>query len=169
MAQLDLDFASTPRRFSVPGIVLLLVGTLAGLAAINAWWQTRTEALRVGQALSELQQPPAPTRTASRRESAARTAHDHIEAQLSARWQPAFDAINAARSDKIALLSFDANQAKRQLKLVAEARRLTDAVAFVEALQQQPDTVRAALTQHEIRDDSNEKPVRFHINLEWRA
>jgi hypothetical protein len=149
--------------------VLLLAGALTALAAVNAWWQARTEATRVSDAISAFQQQPVPTRAASRRDTAARTSHDHIAAQLNARWQPAFDAINAARSDKIALLAFDAHQTKRQLKLVAEARRLADAVAFVEALQQQPDTVRAALTQHEIREDSNEKPVRFHITLEWRA
>lgn len=169
MARLDLDFASAPRHFSVLGIVLLLLGSLALLAAANAWWQARSEATHLSQAIGKLQQQPQPTRATTRSDTAARSAHDHIAAQLKARWQPAFEAINAARSDKIALLSFDASQAKHQLKLIAEARRLADAVAFVEALQQQPDTVRAALTQHEIREDSNEKPVRFHVTLEWRA
>lgn len=169
MARLDLNFASSPRRFSVPGIALLLVGIFSTVVSGNAWWQARAEAIQVRQAISQLQQPPTPARAISRRESTARTAHDNIAAQLSARWQPAFDAISAAHSDKVALLSLDAIQAKRQAKLVAEARHLADAVAFVEALQQQPDTVRAALTQHEIRDDSNEKPVRFHIILEWRT
>jgi nitrate reductase NapAB chaperone NapD len=88
---------------------------------------------------------------------------------LNAGWQPAFDALATAHSSKIALLSLDAVHAKQQIKLVAEARSLADAVEFIEALQQQPGVQRAVLVQHEIEVDAEYQPVRFQVLVEWRA
>jgi hypothetical protein len=174
MARLDLNFASGGRRLGGYrldrlGVVLLLVGALALAWATGQWLAARTSEVKLAHAIRQLQQRPAPARPATRADTAAQTARDRIAAQLNAGWQPAFDALAATRSSKIALLSLDATHAKRQIKLVAEARQLADAVAFVEALQQQSGILHAALTQYEIQADADQKPVRFHITLEWRG
>jgi nitrate reductase NapAB chaperone NapD len=170
MARLDLDFHTAGRyRFDRFSVVLLLIGSLTLAWVVGQWLTARNnEAERAG-AILKLAQHPRPTHVVSRADTAAQATRERITAELNAGWQPAFDALAATRSSQIALLSLDAVHAKRQIKLVAEARRLADAVAFIEALQQQPGILRAALTQHEIETDADQKPVRFQATLEWRA
>ncbi len=170
MARLDLNFHAAGRyRLDALGVGLLLIGalTLAGVA--GQWLTARDREAELAGAMLKLEQRPAPARAVSRAESAAGVARNRITVQLNAGWQPAFDALAAARSSKVALLSLDAIHAKRQIKLVAEARNLADAVAYIESLQQQPGILRAALTQHEVEVDAEYKPVRFQATLEWRA
>jgi nitrate reductase NapAB chaperone NapD len=170
MARLDLDF-HTPGRYRLDalGVGLLVIGTLAMVWVASQWFTARnTEAEQAG-ALLKLEQRPAPKRGGSRDDDAAQAARERITAELNAGWQPAFDALAATRSDKIALLSLDVILAKRQIKLVAEARNLADTVAYIEALQKQPGILRAVLNQHEIETDDAEKPVRFQATVEWRT
>lgn len=170
MARLDLDFHPAGRfRFDAFAIGLLLIGVLALAWVAGQWLSARDQVAEQASALLKLEQRPVPKRTVSRADTSAQVARDRVTAQLNAGWQSAFDALAATHSNKIALLQLDAIHAKRQIKLVAEARRLADAVAFIEALQQQPGILRAALTQHEIETDAEYKPVRFQAMLEWRA
>lgn len=168
MARLDFDFHARPAR---PGKLALAL-LLAGVATV-AWAWSNLQAARtlhdtVSAQLASLEQARqhTPAKPAARADTSAYT---HIAAQLNYAWQPAFDALAAARSNKIALVSLDAIQAKSQLKLVAEARQLADAIAFIEALQQQPGVKRATLIQHEVQADTAEKPVRFNILVELDA
>lgn len=170
MARLDLNFHPAGWfRFDALGIALLLAGALALAWVAGNWLVLRDQVAGQAITLTKLEQRPAPKPSITRADSAAQVTRERITAQLNAGWQPAFNALAATRSSKIALLQLDATHAKRQIKLVAEARHLADAVAFIEALQQQPDILRAALTQHEIETDSEFKPVRFQATLEWRA
>lgn len=170
MARLDLDFHTASRyRFDALGVGLLLIGALALAWSAGQWLAARDRETERVSAILKLEQRPKPAHVVSRADSAAQATRERITAELNAGWQPAFDALAATRSSKIALLSLDAVHAKRQIKLVAEARRLADAVAFIEALQQQPGILRAALTQHEIETEADQKPVRFQFTLEWRA
>jgi len=174
MARLDLSFHSGSRllggaRLDRLGVALLLAGALALAWATAQWLAARDSEVKLTSAIRQLQQRSAPVHPASRADAAAQATRDRIAAQLNAGWQPAFNALAATRSSKIALLSLDAVHAKRQIKLVAEARHLADAVAFVEALHQQPDILHAALIQYEIQADADQKPVRFHVTVEWRG
>jgi nitrate reductase NapAB chaperone NapD len=170
MARLDLDFHRAERfRLDALSIGLLLAGALALAWVGEQWLAARDAESAQAGALLKLEQHPAPKRVVSRADSAAEAARTRITAQLNAGWQPAFDTLAAARSSKIALLSLDAVHAKRQIKLVAEARRLADAVEFIETLQQQPGVLRAVLVQHEIEADAEYQPVRFQALVEWRA
>ena len=168
MARLDFDFHARPARPGKTGIVLALAGVAAlGWALSNLQAARATEAgLALQIAALERARPHAVVKSSTPVETATQTAQSRIAAELAYSWQPAFDALAAARSSKVALVSLDAVQAKAQLKLVAEARQLADAVAFIEALQQQPGIKRAALTQHEVQADDAQKPVRFNILVE---
>ncbi|WP_245538706.1 hypothetical protein [Thiobacillus denitrificans] len=169
--RLDFDFharSSRPARLSI-------ALALAGMAALGWAWSNlqAARAAETGLALRiaalERAQPRATAQPATRADSAAHAAQARIAAQLGHSWQPAFDALATARSARIALLSLDAVQAKSQLKLVAEARQLADAVAFIDALQQQPGVKRATLTQHEAQADAGQHPVRITILVELGA
>jgi hypothetical protein len=171
MARLDFDFHARPARPGRLGIAL----ALAGVAALGwAWMNLQTaRASEAGLALqiADLEQarPHPVAKAPTPADDAAQAAQAHVAAQLAYSWQPAFDALAVARNSRIALLSLDAVQAKSQLKLTAEARQLADAVAFIDALQQQPGVKRAELTQHETQTDSDPHSVRFNILVELGA
>lgn len=168
MARLDFDFHLRPARPGKLALALLLAGAAAVGWAWNNLQAARTQLDEVSAQIATLER--AQQRTIAKPAARADTsAYTGIAAQLSYTWQPAFDAVAAARSNKIALVSLDAIQAKSQLKLVAEARQLADAIAFIEALQQQPGVRRATLIQHEVQADAVEKPVRFNILVELGA
>lgn len=169
--RLDFDFHARPSRPGKPGIAL----ALAGVAAL-AWTWSNLQAARATEAglalqiaaVEEAARPRAPAKPRAG-DDAVQAAQQRIQAQLAYSWQPAFDALAAARSKRIALVSLDAVQAKSQLKLVAEARRLADAVAFIDALRQQPGVKRAALIQHEVQADAAQQPVRFNVLVDLDA
>lgn len=168
MARLDFDFHARPARPGKLGIVLALAGVAAlGWSMSNLLAARATEAgLALQIAALEQSRPRVAVKSASATDQVAETTQTRIAAQLAYSWQPAFDALANARSSEVALVTLDAVQAKSQIKLVAEARQLADAVAFIEVLQQQPGIRRAALTQHEEQADDAQKPVRFNILVE---
>lgn len=167
MARLHFDFHARPHRHRNLGLVVALAGALVLGWTWNAWNAARATHAGLALQIADLERER-PKRVASR--SGPRDdASARIEAQLAYRWQPAFEALAAARGEKIALVSLEAVQAKSQIKLVAEARQLADAVEFVDALQQQPGVRRAALFQHEMQTEPAEHPVRFTIVMEMGA
>jgi hypothetical protein len=166
--RLDFDFHARPSRPNRLGVALALAGIVA-----MGWAWTNLQAARASEAGVALQiaaleqvRPQPVAQSLNHADDATQAARARIAAQLAYSWQPAFDALAAARSGKIALVSFDAVQAKSQLKLVAEVRHLADAIAFVEGLQQQAGVKRAELTQHETQTDSDSLPVRVNIRVE---
>ncbi|HEX7971648.1 MAG TPA: hypothetical protein VF501_05455 [Thiobacillus sp.] len=170
MARLDFDFHAQPSR---PG--MLAIGlALAGVTAL-AWSWMNLQAVRATEAgltmrIAALQKSPAHpvVKPATRADDAARVTRARVAAQLAYSWQPAFDALAAAHSGKIALVSLDAVQANAKLKLVAEARQLADAIAYINVLQQQPGVRRVELLQHEVQADDAQKPLRVTILVELR-
>lgn len=164
MARLDFDFHVGARRPGNIAIVLALAGVLALGLSWNALQTARMREAGLDLQIAALERTP--HRPVARQAAAQDAAIPRVLAQLAYSWQPAFAALAAARSDKIALVALDGSQAKSQLKLVAEARRLADAVDFVDALQRQPAVKRAALFQHEVQADAAQQPVRVSIVVE---
>lgn len=165
--RLDLEF-SRPHA-SLRSLILPALGLLALLTSLAQWQAARESHQTLEADVAALQNRPAAPGTAPALPPTRQAAQASLAALLDASWQPPLGAIEAARDKRIALLAVDARLAGRQVKLVAEARSLSDAIEFVEALEARPEIVRASLTQHEIRSDSPHAPVRFHVALEWRA
>jgi hypothetical protein len=171
MIPLDFDFHVRAARPGKLGITLLLAGAVA-----LAWVWTQLQAARATDAgvaaqvaaLEHARARPA-LKPTTRRDAATQSAFAGLKAQLAFSWQPAFDALATAASPTIALRTLEASQAKSQIKLEAEARRLADAIAYVEVLQQQPGVRRAALIQHAVQTDFDQKPVRFRILIELES
>lgn len=167
MARLDFDFHARAARPSLLSLILLAAGVLAAGWSWHVWQTARDTQAGLALQIAALEKP-APRKVAK---PAVRgdEARQRIAAQLNYAWQPVFDTLAAARSNKVAFISLDAVQAKSQVKLVAEARQLADAVEFVDALQQQPGVKRAALFQHEVQRAPQEHPVRFTVVVELGA
>lgn len=167
MADLDFDFHARVARPGLVSLALLLAGVTAAGWSWQAWQSARDTQAGLALQIAALEQTK--PRKVAKPATGGDEARQRIAAQLAYTWQPAFDTLAAARSNKIALVSLDAVQAKSQVKLVAEARQLADAVEFVDALQQQPGVKRAALFQHEVQRTTKEHPVRFTVVVELGA
>jgi hypothetical protein len=176
MALLNLDFHPPGTRPSLSGSVLLLLGIAAVAAAFasirhaEATKATMEEQVALQEQVRQKRQPNrnVDKRKATRTEEAL-LARARVIASLDYSWQPMFAALEATQSKKVALLSIEANQTKKQVRIIAEARTLTDAVAYVGQLQRQGAVSRALLLQHDVQSEPAEHPVRFTLLMEMRA
>lgn len=176
MARLDFDFHTPSKRPGAVGLALALAGAAALMwswsnlhAARAAHDAVSAQLAAVEQEVLAQNRSQTTSQSGSRSNNTAEAGQARIAAQLDYAWEPAIMALASARSRQIALVALDGVQAKRQLKLIAEARRLADAIDFIDALQQQPGIKRATLVQHSIQTDDAEKPVRFSILVELNA
>jgi len=176
MAKLNFDFHPPRTRPGLVGVALLLTGIAAAAASFADMQRAEADKTALLDQIAtqqQAQQKRTPVRSAAKRNTArneeAQMARARVTASLDYSWQPTFAALEATRSKKIALLSLDANQAKKQVRLVAEARRLSDAVEYVGQLGRQSGVKRAVLQQHEVQNEPEERPVRFTLLLEMRS
>ena len=157
------------------GVALALAGSVALAASLFSLRQANEAhdaASREVAALELAQQKRTPVRA---RVSRTRTTGDiaqlaraRIRDSLDYSWQPAFAALQATQSARIALVSLEASQAKSQIRLTAEARRLADAVEYANRLSLQPGVQRTALLQHQVQEKDAQRPVRFTLLMEMR-
>lgn len=169
---MDFDFHSRSSRPSAVGVMVLLTGMIA--LAVTLFYMQQTNAAHEAHAtevaaLERAQQKRAPVRakpSRTARADIAELASARVRSNLDYSWQPAFAALEKTRSPKIALVSLEASQTKKQMRLVAESRRLTDAVAFADQLDLQPGIVRTVLMQHEVQEKNAQRPVRFTLVME---
>jgi Tfp pilus assembly protein PilN len=88
-------------------------------------------------------------------------------AQLNLPWSDVFDAVEAATSPTIALLSLEPDARKRRLNGIAESRSSEGMIAYIEDLKRQAFFTTVVLTRHEINEQDPNKPLRFHFEAQW--
>lgn len=175
MAALNFDFHPLPTRPGTVGVLLLVTGLfLLGASLFHMQRANQTHEARVNEltAFEQAQQKRRPSRVRTSRSPSvvdiAQVAQARVRASLDYSWQAAFAALEATHNQKVALVSLEASQAKSQLRLVAEARRLADAVDYAERLSQQAGVKRTALLQHQVQEKDAQHPVRFTLLMEMR-
>lgn len=89
--------------------------------------------------------------------------------QLSAPWQPLFNALDSVNSKDIALLSIEPNKKKRQVLLTGQARNMEAALAYVRQLMQVDVFTQVYLLKHTVDLDHPFEPVEFSIAVEWKS
>ncbi|WP_307720866.1 hypothetical protein [Pseudoduganella lutea] len=89
--------------------------------------------------------------------------------RLNVPWRALEDAIGSATPANIALLALDPDPKKQLLKITAEARNSDDMVGYVQVLKQQEFFTAAALVRHEIGEQDPNHPIRFQVEVQWRA
>jgi hypothetical protein len=67
----------------------------------------------------------------------------------------------------IALLSVAPDYAKHRVRVIAEARTLELALAYVQRLHNAPVLRFPMLESHELRTDDKDHPVRFQVSADW--
>lgn len=165
-----LDFSGRPKRRPV-GWGLLVVGlALAGWQAV-ASWEERQTAQAEAEGLLQLQ--------ASRQASAARpmTAQDQqrhqqvewLAAELAAPWDELLRVFETHAGRHITLLKFEPDAHSGQLRVTAEAGRLSQVLAYVAALEQESLLQQVMLTQHQPRREAEPATAVVDGGAGWTA
>lgn len=180
MKKVDLDFAARgPRRAlyaahpaalaaCVAGVLLCAA---AGVAGYRMMAQQRALDAQLRQAQAA-QQPEGRAATATPLtaipEAQAKAVNGAI-LQLNLPWRDMQAAVAAATPPAVALLSLEPDPRKQVLKVSAEAKNADDMIAYIEQLKQQEFFSAAVLVRHEIAETDPNRPLRFQLEVTWRA
>jgi hypothetical protein len=98
-------------------------------------------------------------------QTAEKTVHE-----LGTPWSQLLGELENASSDtsgNVALLSIEPDHAKHRIRLIAEARSLELALAYVQRLRKAPALHFPMLDSHELRKEDKDHPVRFQVSADW--
>jgi hypothetical protein len=169
---IQLDFSGARPGLSLAGALLLAVGVVAAAAVLleyrnvtqhRAGLELKLAALARSEALSSPVETPADARVAVSVEQAA--------TDLATPWTLLLSELEQASKDsqgEVALLGVEPDHGKHNVRVSAEARTMTLALAYVERLQTSRSLSYPMLDRHEIRADDAQHPVRFELTGEWR-
>lgn len=167
----NLDFQ--PRRPGLLAVVILLAGFLL---AADAWLEAGALQDRLDEVEGRLAQAQrrSDRLEANRRDSRPENAFSPEEAAalrqafaaIGIDWEKLYGAIDTATSDEVALLAVRPSIAGKSVQIAGEARNMAAALAFVEALRQEP-LAHVSLVSHQIRQNDAQRPIVFEIAATW--
>lgn len=150
------------------GVAMLVAGAALGIQATQQQ-AVRDEALRAQQSRqAAAAHAPARQPVAAIPEAQAAAVNAAV-LQLNLPWRQLQDAVAAASSPSVALLALDPDPRKQVLKITAEAKNADDMVGYIEQLKQQEFFASASLLRHETNDQDPNRPLRFQVEVQWRA
>jgi hypothetical protein len=168
-ACIRLDFAGRRRPLNRRGGVLLAAGVIgAALVLVDYHGNSERRAgleLRV-ESVSATRVARRPDKTAERRFDESRAAL----AELTMPWSRLLQELELASADSresIAVLGIEPDRDKHQVRVLAEARTLPSALAYVARLQKSEALRYPMLESHEVQAKDPQRPVRFQIRAEW--
>jgi hypothetical protein len=170
---IQLDFAGARPGLSLVGGLLLAVGVIAAGAVLleyraigehRAGLELRLAAVARADALAAPPiESPADSRVAVSAQQAA--------TDLATPWTLLLSELEQASKEtqgQVALLGVEPDHAKHNVRVSAEARTLSLALAYVERLQGSRSLSYPMLDRHEIRAEDAQHPVRFELTGAWR-
>ena len=168
-ARIELDFARRHRPLNRRGAVLLALG-VAGAALVLADYRSDWAAraglnLRVAD-LQTVRVGHKPDKAAERVAEESRAAF----AELTMPWSRLLQELELASAESrgsVAVLGVEPDRDKRQVRVLAEARTLPIALAYVERLQKSQALRYPMLESHEVQVRDPQRPVRFQIRADW--
>lgn len=170
MRALALDFKQTPRRWSLPGLALLVLGAIVLGTVAN---EERNLAGQIELAESRLavlakrgKIKPALPVDATALQLEIRQANEVLQ-QLALPWDRLFKAVESNSEQEIALLSIQPDVGKRNVRIGGEAKNFDALLAYITRLEQSEILSQVYLTSHEVRIQDAEKPVRFALVANW--
>ena len=165
-----LDFQSRPRRGGLIGAVILVAGSVGAAAAGVAFHDSslKREGLELRIAALET------ARNAKLGSAAALPAEESMPVVnvLGAPWALLLQELEAASHDEagdVAVLGVEPDREKGRIRIVAEARNLKAALAYIDRLQKSHALRYPILDSHEIRTEDRDQPVRFQLSADWKA
>jgi hypothetical protein len=165
-----LDFQERPRRGGWTGAVLLLTGICA--VATTGWQFRELMQKRAGLELRLEALEASRATNGSAASSSALEDPAPVINSLGAPWSLLLQELESASHDStgsVAVLAVEPDKEKGRIRIVAEARDLGMALAYIQRLQKSRALRFPMLDSHEIRTDDREQPVRFQLSADWRA
>lgn len=173
MRPLYLDFERGSPPVSAWGVALLAAGLIAAAAVLMQFIETRDELASAdlqAQSLRRKVQSAADARVSPQELAAAQQVlrnAGRLSQQLNLPWDQLLLDLEAATDSSVALLSFEPDAQKRQLRLVGEAKTLADALAFVTRLEGSVLLSEPQLVSHETRQSDGVKVIGFTLYARW--
>jgi hypothetical protein len=159
---------ATPRA----GIALLAVAVLACAGLAGRAWMVHAEASGIGERVADardggrgaarrpLLQPSAETRDEIRRAQL-------LVKRLGAPWSDLFDTVESSADGRVALLSIQPDAQTGTVRISAEAKDIASALAFADRLSGDGKLAGLHLTEHEVRRQDPQRPVRVTFVGQW--
>ena len=167
---LRLDFQSRPRYGGNRGAIVLLIGTAIAVAA-----GIQFHALSIKREGLELKlEALESARNLKLGSVAALPSEESVPVVnvLGAPWEILLQELEAASHDEagdVAVLGVEPDREKSRIRIVAEARNLHTALAYIERLQKSRSLRFPILDSHEIRTEDRDQPVRFQLSADWKT
>jgi predicted dinucleotide-binding enzyme len=152
----------------VLGALLIAAGVL-GLGAVLLH-QVALSNERAGLELHLAALDRASGRSTLARDAANAQAAQKTVTELATPWSQLLVELEQAGADtrdKVAVLTVEPDHVKHRVKVAAEARTLSLALAYVERLRKSQVLRYPMLDSHEVKSDDNEHPVHFELSAEW--
>lgn len=174
MHAIELDYVRK-RRGDVSKTALLLLAALVVLLA-SAWHYLAMEGEVASseqavaakrQTLQRLQ--PVPDRPQEKGLDQAIEQANAVWLSLNQPWPELFAALEASKTDDVALLAVEPDPLKHSVRIIAEVKKREAMLAYVERLEQQPGLGSVVLLEHHINQQDKEKPFRFSLLAAWKT
>jgi ABC-type lipoprotein release transport system permease subunit len=169
--QIELDFARKRPRVNRIGAALFAAGILGATLVIANYRSMTAENAGLEMRLVAISPGPdaaIPDPAAMRVAEEARAA----VSELATPWSILLKELELASEDRqnpVAILAVEPDREKHQVRVVAEARTLLVALAYVKRLQSSQAMRFPMLESHEVQAKDPERPVRFQIKADWRV
>ncbi len=167
--RIELDLSRRRPRVNRRGAALLALGVAAAALVFLDYHggSVRRSALELRLAPSpSVRRGAKPDKAAAQAAGEARAAFAELTTPWSALLQD-LELASAQTDGSVAVLGVEPDREKRQVRVLAEARTLPLALAYVERLQKSHALRYPMLESHEVQLKDPQRPVRFQIKADW--
>ncbi len=164
MQRIELDFVRRAPRSRWAGRVLLAValGIAGDMALTYAQLETAVKANEA--VVARAQHPRKALQSVSNDEVAA--ARETVE-RLGLPWPKLFSALEAAATDRVALLAIEPDTKTGTVKISGDSKDYLAALTYVLNLSQSDALSNVQLVRHEVKQNDPQHPVEFSISAAW--
>ncbi len=167
---LQLDFQSPERSGGPAGLLILVAGVTALLLIGLQFHAASLEREGLELKLEALES----FRNAGTDSGGRQGAEDAapVVAMLGAPWAELLKELESASHDEagaVAVIAVEPDREKGRIRIIAEARNLGMALAYVERLQKSHALRYPMLDSHEVRVEDRDQPVRFQLSADWKT
>ena len=167
--RIELDFERRPRRMRPRGAVLLALGCAAAILVALEYQDNLAERATLEMRVANLDSTHHVRKPDKHADGAAAESRAAF-AELSLPWSRLLQELERASAEsegRVAVLGIEPDREKHQLRVLAEARTLPLALAYVQRLQASDALRFPMLESHEVQTRDPERPVRFQIRADW--
>jgi hypothetical protein len=163
MKRASLDFAASAAPSRAAWMVLA-AGLLSLLLAAGWWLDVHLRSRPAGEREVASTQPIRTGITAAQSK-----AINEAVTILNLPWSRLFRMLEDEAAQGVAFLSVEPNAMGGSVRLGGEVRAIDDVYAMLARLRALPQVAEASLLRHEINMEDAGRPVRFAVELRWRA